>query len=126
MTEFAIHDADPTKLGEFASAFHNLYAGKGPDAALDRNEVKKVADLAVDALGQTAREFMALVDPANPLRPSDLDDLQITYPPEAGDEVKAAVALVYCYRHPHQIEVSELDDAYSALASSDMEHSPSP
>lgn len=126
MTEFAIHDADPTKLGVFASAFHSLYADKGPDVALDRSEVRKVAELAVDALGQPAREFMALVDPTNPLRPADLDDLQITYPPSAGDELKAAVALVYCYRHPDQIEVSELDEAYSTLASSDMEHSPSP
>ncbi|MDW9481792.1 hypothetical protein GOB57_24395 [Sinorhizobium meliloti] len=126
MTEFAIQDADAAKLEVFASAFHRLYAGKGPDAALNRNSARKVADLAVDALGQPARDFMAMVDPLNPLRPKDPDDLRITYPAEAGDEIKAAVALVYCYRHPEQIDVSELDDAYSMLASSDMENSPSP
>jgi hypothetical protein len=126
MTDFAINDADPTKLKVFASAFHQLYADKGPDTELDQSEVRKVMALAIDALGPPALEFMVLVDPDNPRRPPDLEDLQITYRPDASDEVKAAVALVYCYRHPNQIAVSELDDAYSTLASSDMEHSPSP
>ncbi|MCV9964202.1 hypothetical protein OIU34_20160 [Pararhizobium sp. BT-229] len=126
MTEFAIHDADARKLEVFAQAFHRLYRDKGPDASMDREEVREVIDLAVDALGQPARDFMALVDPLSPIRAANPDEVEITCTARACDEVKAAVALVSCYRHHEQIAGSELDDAYSTLASSDMEHSPSP
>ncbi|MCS4088457.1 hypothetical protein [Rhizobium sp. BK176] len=126
MTNFAIQTADTGKLKAFADAFHRVYRDKGPDASLDLNEVRHVLDLAVDALGQPARDFLVLVDLKNPLRPADPDDIEITCDPDACEEIKAAAALLYCYRNPDQIEASELDDAYSTLAGSDMEHSPSP
>ncbi|MBY3157329.1 hypothetical protein HFO56_33940 [Rhizobium laguerreae] len=126
MTIFAIQTADTGKLKAFADAFHRVYRDKGPDASLDPNEVRAVLGLAVEALGQPARDFLSLVDPKNPLRPANPDEVEITCPADAGEEIKAAAALVYCYRHPSRIEPSELDDAYSALAGADVEHSPSP
>jgi hypothetical protein len=126
MTNFAIQTADTGKLKAFADAFHRVYRDKGPDASLDFNEVKAVLALAVDALGQPARDFLVLVDPKNPLRPADPDDIEITCEADACEEIKAAAALLYCYRQQDRIEASELDDAYSTLAGSDMEHSPSP
>lgn len=126
MTNFAIHTADTGKLKAFAEAFHRAYRDKGPDASIDMDEVKEVLALAVDALGQPARDFLSLVDPKNPLRPADPDDIEITYETDACEEIKAAAALLYCFRHPDRIEASELDDAYLTLAGSDMEHSPSP
>ena len=93
---------------------------------MDGNELKKVLSLAVDALGQQALEFLALVDPPNPLRAADPDEVEFTCPACSCDEIKAAVALVSCYRHPDEIGFSDLDGAYSTLASNDIEHSPSP
>jgi hypothetical protein len=126
MANFAIQTADTGKLKAFADAFHRAYRDKGPDASIDMDEVKAALALAVDALGQPARDFLALVDPKNPLRSVDPDDIEITCDQNSCDEIKAAAALLYCYRHPDQIDASELDDAYSTLAGSDMEHSPSP
>jgi hypothetical protein len=126
MTNFTIQTADTGKLKAFAEAFHRVYRDKGPDASIDMDEIKAVLALAVDAIGQPARDFLSLVDQENPLRPADPDDIEITCDPDACEEIKAAAALLYCYRHPDQIEASELDDAYSTLAGSDMEHSPSP
>lgn len=126
MADFSIHDADTGKLEAFAQAFHRLYRDKGPDASLDEDQLKTVLALAVDALGQPARDFLALVDPLNPLRPGDPDEVEITCPACSSDEIKAAVALVSCYRHPDDIGFPELDGAYSTLASNDIEHSPSP
>jgi hypothetical protein len=126
MTVFVINDVDNLKISAFAQAFHELYRDKGPESDLDGNDLDVVLSLAVDALGEPAREFMFLVNPSNAERASNGDVVEITCPACSSDELKAAVALVSCYRYPDKIEITKLDEAYSTLASNDMEHSPSP
>jgi hypothetical protein len=126
MTDFMIKEADALKLVVFAEAFHRLYLDKGLEEAMDRNDVQSVMNLAVDALGPPAREFVRLIGLTNLETPSVPDVFSLSCEEGASPEIKSAVALVYCFRHLGKIDQLELDDAYSALASSDIEHSPSP
>nr|WP_250808469.1 hypothetical protein [Neorhizobium tomejilense] len=126
MRQYTITDTDPALLEAFEAAFHALYADKGPEASLDKDDMRHVLDLAVEGLGKPARDFLAHVSSPDVVHPVGLNTVKLSYPDDACEKVRSAAALVFSYRDPDTVSASEVDDAYAALAATDFGHSPSP
>lgn len=126
MRYFEITTTDKAKLNAYSDAFHDLYIDKGPDAPLDWSEVHRLLSLAADGLGPKAHEFLSECSPLNPARPTDLDDVALSFPDTACEQVRSAAALVYSYRRPEDVNLEDLDAAFALLAGGDIGHAPDP
>jgi hypothetical protein len=117
MSEFVVGETiDHKALGEFSSLLRAAYDnGKADSAHMDWDDVAAALEKAIEAFGEDGRAFEAAANEGFDVEPV------VTYPMGASWEVRAAVALLFAYRYPDDVEWEDVDMAWEILLQSNVE-----
>lgn len=115
-SEYTVGPAiDEEKLQKYAELLNQAYErGDEADGEMDWDDIQKAHDMAVEALGDGAREFVA---DANSDEGHE-DGVKLLFPEtytEISNEAWSACLLLLAYRYPEDVKWEDVDDAWESL-----------